>query len=58
MNSFVAKGLICIERTRPVDPIQCFVEALEAQGRDNRDYARAGALAEFERILKGTGSRT
>lgn len=58
VNSFVAKGLICIERTRPVDPIQCFVEALEAQGRDNRDYARAGALAEFERILKGTGSRT
>lgn len=58
VNSFVAKGLICIERTRPVDPIQCFVEALEAQGRDNRDYARATALAEFGRILKGTGSRT
>ena len=58
VNSFVAKGLICIERTRPVDPIQCLVEALEAQGRENRDHARAGALAEFERILKGTGSRT
>ena len=58
VNPFVAKELICIERTRPDDPIQYLIEALEIQGRRNRDGAEAVALAEFRRILRNAGSRT
>lgn len=58
VNPYVAKGLICIERTRPLDPIQCLIDALEAQGRSNRARAEAVALAEFHRILDNAGKRT
>ena len=57
VNPFVAKGLINIERTRPADPIQCLIQALESQGRGNRDRAEAVALAEFQRILEDAGTR-
>lgn len=58
VNPFVAKGLIYIERTRPSDPIQSLIEALEEQGRSNRACAEAIALAEFHRILDDAGKRT
>jgi Dpy-30 motif len=48
----LTRSLIEIERTRPADPIQYLIDALEAQSRKNRAQAEAAALAEFNRVLR------
>ena len=44
--------LIQIERTRPSDPIEFLIVALEAQSKRNREEAEEHALEEFHRVLR------
>lgn len=52
MTPYLTRSLIHIERTRPADPIQYLIDALEAQSRKNRQHAEAEALEEFHRVLR------
>jgi Dpy-30 motif len=52
VTPYLTRSLIHIERTRPADPIQYLIDALEAQSRKNRAHAEATARAEFNRVLR------
>ena len=52
VTPFLATDLIQIERTRPSDPIEFLITALEAQSKKNREEAEENALKEFHRVLR------
>lgn len=52
VTPFLATDLIQIERTRPSDPIEFLITALEAQSKKNREEAEENALEEFHRVLR------
>jgi Dpy-30 motif len=51
VTPYIAKCMVDIERTKPLDPLQYLIDFLEKQSEENQARARENAYSTFMSIL-------